>query len=71
LKDINNISTAWEEVSMKYFNGDWRKHLPQFMHIFTGFGPVENIVYDVSSPGQEAGLDEVRARDIYIAVGKP
>ena len=34
------------------------------MHKFTGLGPVENIVDDVSSPGQEAGLDEVRAKDI-------
>jgi len=39
---------------MKYFNGDWRKCLPPFMHEFTGFGPVENIVDDISSLAQQA-----------------
>jgi len=59
-----NISTAWEEVSVKCLNGDWVKHLPPSMHEFTGFGPVENIVDVVSSTAQQAGLDEVRAEDI-------
>jgi len=49
---------------MKYFNGDWRKCLPPFMHEFTGFGPVENIVDDIRSLAQQAGLDEVRAEEI-------
>ena len=34
------------------------------MHEFTGFGPVENIVDDISSLAQQAWLDEVRAEDI-------
>ena len=34
------------------------------MHEFIGFGPVESIVDVISSPGQEAGLAEVRAEDI-------
>ena len=49
---------------MKCLNGDWVKHLPPFLHEFTGYGPVVYIVDDVSSTEQQAGLDDVRAEDI-------
>jgi hypothetical protein len=35
LKDINNTDTAWEEVSVNCFNGEWCKLLPEIMHDFT------------------------------------
>ena len=63
LKGINNINIAWEEVSVKCLNGDWRKYLPPFMNEFTGFGLVENSI-DVSSQAQPAKLDEIRAEGI-------
>ena len=49
---------------MKYVDGVWGKHLPQFMHDFTGFEPVENTVDDISRPAQQASLNKVRANDI-------
>jgi len=54
---------------VKFLNGDWHKCFPQFMHKFTGFGPVENTVDYISSMTQEAGLDEVRAEDITQLLG--
>jgi hypothetical protein len=64
LKGTNNINRAWEEVLVQCLNGVWCKVLPQFMHDFTGFEPLENIVNDISSLAQEAGMDEVTAEDI-------
>jgi len=64
LKGINNINIAWEEVSVKCLNGDWRKYLSPFMHEFTGFGPAENSIDDISSLAHMAKLDEVRAEVI-------
>jgi len=34
------------------------------VHVFTGFGPVENSVEDISRLVQEAGLDEVTAKEV-------
>ena len=34
------------------------------MHEFKGFGSVENIINDVNSTAQQAGLDEVKVEDI-------
>ena len=45
------------------------KHLPQFMHEFTVFEPVENTVNDISRPAQQARLDQVRAKDITQLLG--
>jgi hypothetical protein len=42
LKGINNIKAAWEEASANCSNGMWHKLLPEFMHDFTGYQPVEN-----------------------------
>ena len=64
LKGIKNINTAWEVVSKKCLKGLWHKRLPQFMHDFTGFEPVVNSVDDINRTSQEAGMDEVRAKDI-------
>ena len=43
LRDINNIKAAWEEMSMKCSYGVRDKLLPEFMHDFTGYQPVQNI----------------------------
>ena len=48
LKGIKIISTAWKVVSVNYLNGVWCKPLPEFMHYFTRFQPVENIVEDIT-----------------------
>lgn len=58
LKRINNINTAWDEVTVKCSNGVWHKLLPEFMNGFTRFGSVENTA-DISRLAQRAGLDEV------------
>jgi type I site-specific restriction endonuclease len=42
----------------------WLEFLPQFVHIFAGFEPVENMVEDVRRLVQEAGLDEVRVEHV-------
>ena len=48
---------------MKCLNGMWCKLLPELMHNFTGFEPVENNVEDISRLVQEAGLYEVTTED--------
>lgn len=48
---------------MKCLNGMWCTLPPGFMHNFTGFEPVENIVEDMSRLVQEAGLYEVMTED--------
>jgi hypothetical protein len=62
LKGTNNINTVWDEVTVKCLNGVWHKLLPEFMHDFTGFGPVENSA-DIHRLMQTAGMDEVTAED--------
>ena len=64
MKGINNINAAWEEVSENYLNGVWRQILPDFMHDFTGFEPVENIVEVISGLVQDVGLDKVTAESV-------
>ena len=64
LKSINNINIASYVVSKKCLKGVWHKHLPQFMHNFTGFEPVVNNVDDVNRTSQEGGMDEVIAEYI-------
>ena len=64
LKVINNIDAAWEEVSANCLTGVWLEFLPQFVHLFAGFEPVENMVEDVSKLKQKAGLDEVRVEHV-------
>jgi len=55
---------------VKCLNGDWCKRLAQFMDEFARFGPVGNIADDVSSLGQQARMDEVRAEDITQLWGR-
>ena len=62
VKGINNINTAWDAATVKCLNGVWHKLLPEFMHDFIQFGPVENTA-DISRLAQRAGLDEVTAED--------
>ena len=64
LKGINSINAAWEEVSVNYLNGVWRQLLPDFMHDFAGFEPMENIVEVISRLAQDVGLDEVTAESV-------
>jgi hypothetical protein len=47
-------NAAQEEVSVKCLNGMWCTLLPEFMHSFTGFEPVENTDEDISRLVQEA-----------------
>jgi len=51
-------------VSENYLNGVWRQILPDFMHDFTGFEPVENIVEVISGLVQDVGLDKVTAESV-------
>jgi len=62
LKGITNINAAWDEVTMKCLNGMWHKLLPEFMHDFTQFGPMEKTA-DIRRLAQRAELDEVTAED--------
>ena len=64
LKGINNINAAWEEVSVNYLNGLWHQLLPDFMHDFTGFEPVENIVEVISRLAQDVELDKFTAESV-------
>jgi len=48
---------------VKCLNGMWCTLLPEFMHNFTGFQPVENTVEDMSRLVQEAGLYKVTTED--------
>jgi hypothetical protein len=64
LKVINNIDAAWEEVSVNCLTGVWLEFLPQYVHLFAGFEPVENMLEDVRRLAQEAGLDEVRVEHV-------
>jgi hypothetical protein len=64
LSGINNINTAWEEVPANCLNGAWRRLLPEFVHDFTLFGPVQNSDDDISWLAQKAGLDEVSAENV-------
>jgi hypothetical protein len=47
-KGINDINAAWEEVSVNYLNGVWCHLLPDFIHDFAVFEPVENTVEVIS-----------------------
>jgi hypothetical protein len=44
LKVINNIKATWVEVSANFSIGVWHKLLPEIVHDFTRYQPVENIV---------------------------
>ena len=64
LKVINNIDAASEEVSVNCLTGMWLEVLPQFVHLFAGFEPVEYVDEDVRRLLQEAGLDEFRVEHV-------
>ena len=49
---------------MNCLNGLWCLFLPEFMHNFTQFEPVENNVENVSRLVLEAGLDKATAEDV-------
>jgi len=63
LNGINTFNTAWKGVSVQCVKGVWCKLLQEFMHDFTGFEPVENIVVDISRLVLEARMDKVTAED--------
>ena len=48
---------------MSCLNGVWCKLLPGFIHDFTGFEPLKDIVEDISRLAQEAGLDKVTGEE--------
>jgi hypothetical protein len=61
---INNSNAAWEEVSVSCLNGVCCRFLPEFIHDFTGFEPVKDIVEDVSRLVQETELDKATGEDV-------
>jgi pyruvate formate-lyase activating enzyme-like uncharacterized protein len=56
------------EASVNCLTGAWLQFLPQFVHLFAGFEPVET-TENGRRLVQEAGLDEVRVEHVKELLG--
>ncbi|KAK9686854.1 hypothetical protein QE152_g36888 [Popillia japonica] len=62
MKPINNIESAWNEVSNNCLNGLWRELFPSFVHNLEE-GHQKKVIENISRLAQTVGFDDVTVED--------